>query len=103
MKTFLPILCAFALLTHASADDQLSPKPTATYLFRVLLHVPGVQRTLDYTDVVKIHSCTHESITFETSDGFIVAHQGAYTLIGPKTELQNRKGVLEGGRFFDPK
>ncbi len=103
MKTFLPILCTFALLVCASADDQQSPKPTASHLFRVLLHVPGVQRTLDYCDVVKIHSCSPESITFETFDGFIVAHQGVYTLIGPKSELQNRKGVLEGGRFFDPK
>ena len=101
MKTLLPLLCCFALT--ASAEDLVSPKPAASHLFRIFLHVPGVPRAFDYTDVVKIHCCTPGSITFETYDGFIVAHQGPYTLIGPKGELQNRKGVLEGARFYDPK
>lgn len=100
MKTLLALLCSLAF---ALAEESPAPKPTATHLFRVLLHIQGSPRGLDYTDVVKLHSCTPQSITFETYDGFIVAHQGPYTLVGPKNEMAGRKGVLEGGRFFDPK
>lgn len=103
MKKFLPLLCSLAFACTASAEDLAGPKPAASHLFRVLLHIPGSARAIDYIDVVKLHCCTPQSITFETYDGYIVAHQGPYTLVGPKTELQGRKGVLEGGRFFDPK
>ncbi len=103
MKTLLSLLCSLTLSAAVFADDSQAPKPTTNYLFRVLLHIQGSPRSLDYTDVVKLHCCAPQAITFETYDGFIVAHQGAYTLIGPKTEMAGRKGVAEGGRFFDPK
>jgi hypothetical protein len=103
MKTFLALLCSVSLASAVLAEDLAGPKPAAAHLYRVLLHVQGSSRAIDYTDVVKLHACTPDSITFETYDGYIVAHQGPYTLIGPKSDLQGRKGVLEGGRFFDPK
>lgn len=103
MKTLASLAALFALTALAFAQDLTGPKPAASHLFRILLHVSGSPRVIDYTDVVKLHCCTPQSITFETYDGFIVAHQGPYTLIGPRTEMQGRKGVLEGGRFFDPK
>jgi hypothetical protein len=103
MKTLLPLLCSLTLTVALAEENPQAPKPTTNYLFRVLLHIQGSSRTLDYTDVVKLHCCAPQAITFETYDGFIVAHQGPYTLIGPKNELVGRKGVAEGGRFFDPK
>jgi len=103
MKTIVPLLCSLALTWSAPGQDLQAPKPAASHLYRVLLHIQGSSRALDYPDVVKLHSCAPQSITFETYDGYIVAHQGPYTLIGPKSELHGHKGVLEGGRFFDPK
>jgi len=103
MKTLLPLLAALLPGVAASAEDLAGPKPAAPHLFRVLLHVPGSPRALDDTDVVKLYCCGPQSITFETADGCIVVHPGPYTLIGPRHELQNRKELLEGPRFYDPK
>jgi hypothetical protein len=102
MKTLLA-LATLAFTLTAVAEDHAAPKPISTHLLRVLLHVQGAARALDYTDVVKVHCCNAQSISFETYDGFIVAHQGPYTLIGPKNELHHGKGVLAGTHFYDPK
>jgi hypothetical protein len=103
MKTLAPLLCSLVLAVSAIGQDFQGPKPAASHLFRILLFVQGSSRAIDYIDVVKVHGCTPGGITFETYDGYIVVHQGPYTLIGPKSDLQGRKGVHEGGRFFDPK
>ena len=103
MKTLLSLLCFLTLLTaRASAEDVAGPKPVAVGLMRILLHVPGVARALDYTDVLKVHHCDAGSITFETNDSYIVVHHGPYTLIGAKNELSGKK-FSDGPKFFDVK
>lgn len=103
MKTLPVLLLCLSLLTaRVRADEPAAPKPVAVGLLRVLLYVPGVQRALDYTDVLKVHHCDVNSITFETNDSFIVVHQGPYTLIGAKNELSGKK-FSDGPRFYDPK
>ena len=70
---------------------------------RVLLHLAGSDRVIDYSDVYKLHNCEANAISFETADGFIVTHRGPYTLIVQKSSAGEIRSATPGQRFFDPK
>jgi hypothetical protein len=95
----LPLL----LLTTSFAEDLQSPRPTAARHIRILLHLAGSDRLIDYPDVDKILSSDPASISFETVDGFIVSHRGTYTIIEQKYGAGSRAQNPAGRRFFDPK
>jgi hypothetical protein len=95
-------LASFCLAVTSFAQEMSAPKPLPGRACRILLYIKGSDRVLDYHDVIKVHAAEPNAVTFETTDGFIVVHQGAFTLIGPKTEFADhtRAGRV---RFFDPK
>lgn len=109
MKTQLcGLLSCILLSTLALAEDLKAPKPDTTRSIRVLLHLPGSSRLIDYPDVYKVHACEPTYISFETSDGFLISHRGTYTLVEPRANVISRGGSLPGNtdpgqRFFDPK
>ena len=104
MKSPLAALAVSSLLLVAAfAEDLQSPRPTAARNIRVLLHLSGSDRLLDYPDVCKILSCEAASISFETVDGFLVSHRGTYTIIEQKFGSNDRGTNPPGRRFYDPK
>jgi hypothetical protein len=109
MKTQLCTLLTCAVFTaFATAEDLKAPKPDTNRSIRVLLHLPGSDRVIDYPDVYKIHACEPTHIYFETNDGFLVSHRGSYTLIEPRVNAISRgapvpSNTAPGQRFFDPK
>lgn len=101
----LPLLLAavlmFTVRLHAEdSPDLRAPKAEAPRLLRVLLHLAGSPRLIDYPDVEKIICCEPTRITFETQDGSIVMHQGSFTVIQPRTANATTSA---GGRFYDVK
>ncbi|MDQ3624228.1 MAG: hypothetical protein M3463_17360 [Verrucomicrobiota bacterium] len=96
-------LFAFALPWPAAAEDLKSPKPDGGRTIRVLLHLSGSERLIDYSDVYRLHSNDSKMISFETSDGFLITHHGSYTLILEKNAAGSSRAVPPGQRFFDPK
>lgn len=103
MKLLLCSLACGLMLTSASAEDLSAPKPGTGRPIRVLLHLAGSERLIDYNDVYKLYNCDANAISFETSDGFIVIHRGAYTLIVQKSAASEIRSSTPGERFFDPK
>ena len=85
MNKTIRIICltAFLVLPAVAADDT-APKPKTPKEFRIFLYVPNSTKPLEYTDVAKIIRSDLNHITFETTDGFVVVHHGAYTSIQPK-------------------
>ena len=98
-------LLALALLaTPAFAEDLKAPKPDSTNSARVLLHLAGSERVIDYANVYKIYTCDPQFISFETADGYVISHHGSYTLIEAKNAAATlRSSVVPGRRFYDPK
>lgn len=96
-------LFAVALAWPAAAEDIKGPKPEPGRTIRVLLHLNGGERLIDYSDVYRLHTTDSKMITFETSDGFLVTHHGSYTLILDKNSAGSARTVAPGQRFFDPK
>ena len=90
------------MFASALAEDLSSPKPGAGRI-RVLLHLAGSERLIDYADVYKLYNCDANAISFETNDGFIVSHRGSYTLIVQKSAASEIRAATPGERFFDPK
>ena len=99
----LAVLAGTMLAASSLGEDLVSPKPAPGRLCRVLLYVSGSNRALDYPDVMKVHARTDSSITFETADGYIVMHQGPFTLIGPKGEFADHAAAGGRSRFFEAK
>ena len=97
-------LLALALLaTPLLAEDLNAPKPPNVNHARVMLHLAGSERLIDYSDVFKIYTCEPQFISFETADGYVVSHHGTYTLVESKNATNLRSTVVPGRRFYDPK
>jgi hypothetical protein len=81
------VLSLFASLTFlalpCTAADN-GPKPPSTRQYRIILYVPHSTQPYEYTDVAKIIKSDPAHIIFETSDGFVIIHNGSYTSIQPK-------------------
>ncbi|HEX8295486.1 MAG TPA: hypothetical protein VF593_04260 [Chthoniobacteraceae bacterium] len=102
----LAVLATFASFAPASADDSKpdlkSPKPEFARMLRILLHTAGSSRMIDYPDVAKVVCVDPGQITFETSDGYVVTHQGTWTVIQQRSSATEAHGS-SGTRFFDAK
>lgn len=86
------------------AADLASPKPTSNQNLRVLLHIPGSARLLDYPEVCRVHTCDKDQITFETHDGYIVTHRGSFTVIQHRNTVPSGQNPLSPGpRYYEPK
>jgi hypothetical protein len=108
MRTILgTVLACSLLLGPASAEDSRpdlkSPKPDNFGPIRVLLHIAGSPRLIDYSDVCKILCSDPGQITFETNDGYVVTHQGAFTVIQQRATISSPASNPRGPRFYDPK
>ena len=105
MKSRLLALSLLGLIAApAFAEDLKAPKPEQANCARVLLHLAGSDRLIDYRDVYKIYTCDPQFISFETADGYVVSHHGSYTLIEAKNGSATlRSSVVPGRRFYDPK
>jgi hypothetical protein len=115
MKTptflLLPVifLTSVALLRAEESADLTGPKAVQPQLLRVLLHLPGTGRLIDYPDVERIVCCDAGRIVFATQDGQIVVHQGGFTVVVPRdappaaTARPSASGGTIGPRFYDPK
>jgi hypothetical protein len=86
---------------EAQSDDRMSPKPTGVQTARVLLHVAGSDRVIDFNDVSKVLCSEAAKIVFETHDGHVVVHQGTYTLIQQRNSFNEHQA--RGIRFYDAK
>ena len=102
MKT-LTLLCAAALMFPLAlrSEDFISPKPANAQSVRVLLYINGSSRILDYGDVARVHCSEPAKIVFETVDGFMVVHQGAYTVVQPRPIFTEHHA--RGVKFYDAK
>jgi hypothetical protein len=108
MKPLLASLAAVLVFTHFAVGEDLkpdlkAPKPVNFQSMRVLLYVPGSARMLDYPDVCEILCCDQGEITFETHDGFIITHQGAFTVMQAKNSIKSVQHPKRGPRFYDAK
>jgi len=93
---------ALGELESIACDEQENPGVLLSRI-RVLLHLNGGERLIDYSDVYRLHTTDPKMITFETGDGFLVTHHGSYTLILEKNSAGSARTVAPGQRFFDPK
>jgi hypothetical protein len=108
MKPLLASLVVALITAHIAHSEDLrpdlrAPKPEGFRNMRVLLYVPGSARLLDYPDVSEILCCDQGQITFETVDGFIITHQGAFTIMQAKNSVKALQHPLRGPRFYDSK
>jgi hypothetical protein len=85
----------------AEPGDLLAPKTAGAQALRVLLHIGAGERLIDYPDVSKVLDCGDAQITFETHDGLIVTHRGAFTLIQQRSSFDAHQS--RGVRFYDAK
>ena len=85
----------------AAVEDLVSPKAVGNQGIRVLLHINGNPRSIDYSDVYRVLCSEPQKIVFETIDGFVVVHQGTYTVIAQKAPFQEHHS--RGVRFYDAK
>ena len=79
----------------------MSPKAVGAQGIRALLFIPGSERLIDYPDVLKVLCSNAQEIAFETVDGQVVVHHGAYTLIQQRSA--HAEHTSRGVRFFDVK
>jgi hypothetical protein len=103
------LLATCLLLSPAFAEDTLldllGPKPADVRSIRVLLHLPGSARLIDYPDVCKVVSCDANCIVFETHDGTAITHRGGFTVIQPRNIVSEpvRARLDPGPRFYETK
>jgi len=102
MKHLLYVAALALLLPLSSySEDTPAPKPLNAQSVRVLLYVSGSERCLDYTDVSRVLCSEPLKIVFETLDGYLVVHQGAYTVIQSKPAFAEHQA--RGVKFYDVK
>jgi hypothetical protein len=104
MKHILTCAAAVLLLNISSvpaAEDLISPKAVGNQGIRVMLHINGNPRWIDYPDVYRVLCSEPLKIVFETIDGCVVVHQGTYTVIQQKAAFTEH--VSRGVRFYDAK
>ncbi len=103
------LLASCLLFSPAFAEDTkpdlLAPKPADIRSIRVLLHIPGSPRLIDYPDVCKVVSCDSDCIVFETHDGTAITHRGSFTVIQPRNIVSEsvRNRLSPGPRFYETK
>ena len=93
MKQRFALLVVIAVLSiTASAQDATvkAPKPNGANAYRIMLYVVGSPRVIEYLDATKIYRSDSSMITFETADGFVVVHNGPYTIVQPKASFAER-------------
>lgn len=104
LSTFLPIvvLCFSFVALADTPPDLAAPKPENPRLLRILLHVSGSARLIDYPDVERLLCCEKDRVVFETQDGTVVMHVGSFTILEPRNAA-TRTSAGSGPRFFDIK